>query len=262
MINKNIVIALIYHYSYIWRHSWDRIGDSFYWPAMNIFVWGLMSLYVKNASTEIPHIIPVILTGVVFWLVVWRAQHEISLNLLEEFWNRNLVNIFISPVRLREWITSVTIFSIVKMLLTLSFAAVLVYFLYAYNIFIYGFLLIPFTLSLMLTGWFLGFFVSGIIMRFGPTFQTLAWITPMIIVPFSSFYYPVYTLPDWAQTVAKFLPSTYIMEGMREIIFTDNFTYDKLFISFGLNFVYLALSITFFIFMFNKSKELGFGRWG
>lgn len=262
MLNKNIVVALFFHYFYIWKHSLDRIGDSFYWPAMNIFIWGLMSVYIKSASRDIPEIIPVVLTGVVFWLVVWRAQHEVSLNLLEEFWNRNLVNIFITPIRLREWITSVILFGIAKMLLTLSFASILVYYLYAYNIFMYGFLLIPFTASLIVTGWVLGFFVSGIIIRFGPTFQTLAWITPMIIVPFSSFYYPVTTLPDWAQSVAKFIPSTYILEGMREIIFTGNFSYDKLLFSFTLNIFYITIAILFFIFMFNYSKKLGFGRWG
>lgn len=260
MLNKNVIFALVIHYLYHWKHSLDRIGDSFYWPAINILLWGLMSTYVKNASSNIPQIAFVLLTGVVFWLVIWRAQHEISVNLLEEFWNRNLVNLFSAPVRMREWILAVLILSIIKMVMTLVFASLLAYLLYSFNIFMYGVFLIPFTASLLLTGWILGFFVSGIVIRFGPTFQTLAWTGPMIITPFSALYYPVSILPDWAQTVAKFVPSSYILEGMREILFTGNLSYDKLFVSFALNIVYLVLSVWFFVFMFNQSRKLGLGR--
>lgn len=260
MINKNIVVAMIFHQFYYLRHSLDRLGDSFYWPAMNILTWGLMSVYVKTASRDIPEIILVVLTGVVFWLVIWRSQHEVSISLLEEFWSRNLVNIFASPIRLREWMMAVIFLSIVKMLMTLSFAAFLAFLLYSYNVFIYGFLLIPFIVSLLITGWFLGFFVSSIIIRFGQNFQTFAWTLPMLIVPFSAVYYPISTLPNWAQVVARFIPSTYVFEGMREIIFTGYFSYNKLFISLALGLIYFVLSIWFFIFMFNKSKKLGFGR--
>lgn len=258
--NRSVIVGIILHYFYHWRHSLDRIGDSFYWPAMNLLIWGLMSVYIKNQSRNIPEIVLILLTGVIFWLVIWRSEHEISLNLLEEFWNKNLINIFASPMRIREWVVSVMALSIVKMLITLLFSAILAYVLYKYNIFMYGFSLIPFVVSLTLTGWFLGFFVSAIVIRFGQKIQTLAWTTPMLLAPFSAIYYPLSTLPDWAQTVGQLIPSTYIFEGMREIIFTGNVSYEKLFISFALNIIYLILSIWFFVFMFNQSRKLGLGR--
>lgn len=260
MLNRNVILALILHYFYVWRHSLDRIGDSFYWPAMNLLLWGLTSVYIKNASRDIPQIVFVILTGVIFWLVLYRAGHEISVNILEEFWNGNLINIFASPVRIREWISAVLILSIWKMLMTLFFTWILSYFLYAFNIAIYGFFLIPFTASLVLTGWVLGFLVSGIVVRFGPTLQTLAWTGINLIAPFSALYYPVSVLPLWAQKISAVVPASYIFEAMREIIYTGRLSYDKLIISFALNIVYLVLSIWFFVFMFNQSRKLGLGR--
>lgn len=258
--NKNIIFAIIKYYLYYWRHSLDRIGDSFYWPAMNLFLWGLTSVYIKNTTNNLPNIVFIIVTGVIFWLVIWRAQHEISVNFLEEFWNRNLVNLFSSPLRLREWIVATMVLSIFKMLITLAFAAILALIFFSFNIFYYGFLLIPFTASLLMTGWILGFIVIGIVVRVGPTFQTLAWTLPMLISPFSAVYYSVDTLPHWAQVVSKFIPSTYVLEGMREVIFTGRLSYDKLVVSFALNIIYLISSILFFSFMFEKSKKLGLGR--
>ncbi len=258
--NLRIVKALIIGYFYYWKHSLDRIGDSFYWPAVNLVLWGLTSVYIKNASTGIPNIVLVILSGVVFWLVIWRAGHEISINILEEFWNNNLVNIFATPVRISEWILANILLSILKMLITLSFAALLAYLLYAFNIFTYGFYLIPFIVSLLITGWVLGFFIAGFIIRFGRTIQTVAWTVPFILQPFIALYYPISTLPHWAQTVSKFIPATYVFEGMREILFTGHLSYDKLLYSFGLNIIYLATAIYFFVTMFNQSRKLGLGR--
>lgn len=260
MPNKNIVIGMMLRYVYDWRHNYSRLTDSFYWPAIDIFLWGLTSVYIKNVTSDIPQIVFVILTGVVFWSVLWRAQYEISTNLLAEFWDKNLVNIFSSPMRISEWITAVMALGIFKMLLTLVFASFLAYVLYAFNIFVYGFLILPFVVSLLLTGWSLGFLVSGIIIRYGQTLETLAWAGPVVIAPFAGFYYPVSTLPVWAQKIALFVPPSYIFEGMREVLFTGRISPDKITISLALNIAYLVLSILFFVFMFNRSRKLGLGR--
>ena|SRR3989304_2073803 len=260
MINLKIVFAIMVSYFYYWKHSLDRIGDSFYWPVVNLLLWGLTSVYIKQASKDIPQIILIVLSGVVFWLIIWRASHEITINLLEEFWNRNLINLFASPVRISEWIIANILLSIFKTFLTITFAGVLAYLLYAFNIFSYGFLLIPFIASLFITGWFIGFFIAGIIIRLGPNYQTFAWVGPMLISPFAALYYPVSTLPDWAQIIAKFIPASYVFEGMREILFTGSVSYDKLLISFVLNIIYFILSLWFFVFMFNQSRKLGLGR--
>jgi ABC-2 type transport system permease protein len=90
--------------------------------------------------------------------------------------------------------------------------------------------------------------------------QTLAWTGAYIIVPFSAIYYPLSILPDWAQQVAKIIPSSYVFEAMRQHIATGNVPADKLLISFALNAVYLILSILLFIYNFKKSKQKGFGR--
>lgn len=258
MLNLNLVIGITMRYFYSWRHNLDRLSDSFYWPAMDLLLLGLMSVYIKNTSA-FPEVVLVILTGLIFWMVIWRSQYEIAINLLTEMWDKNLVNIFSSPIRIREWVVSVMFLGIIKMIITLTFASVLAYILYTYNIFIYGYLLLPFFASLLLMGWCIGFVVAGFIIRFGIRIQTLGWVGAYMFAPFSALYYPVSALPLWAQKIAAFIPASYIFEGTREILFTGNFSYGKLFISFALNGIYMILSILFFVFMFNQSKKLGLG---
>lgn len=250
---------MIYRYLINMKHSFDRLSDMFYWPAMDLFLWGLTGLYFVKTSSS-PNILFVVLSGLVFWIVLWRAQYEITTNLLSEFWDRNLVNIFASPLTIAEWIITFMIIGFVKTLISLIFSSLIAYFLYKLNILQFGFFIIPFVVSLILTGWAGGFLVAGIIIRYGVNLQTLAWAGIYLVAPFSAIYYPVSILPQWAQGISQFIPSSYIFEGVRQILFTGNISYDKLLISFALNIVYLILSIWFFVFMFNKSRKLGLGR--
>lgn len=259
MINFTRVFAMIYRYWLSMKHSYDRIGDMFYWPAMDLFIWGLTGLYFVQDSNNQNALI-FLLTGLIYWMVIWRANYEISTNLLAEMWDKNLVNIFASPLKISEWIAAVMIFGFIKMFITITFSASLAWILYSYPIFLYGFYTIPIIVSLVLTGWTAGFIVAAFIIRFGMKIQTLAWTGVALISPFSVLYFPLSILPDWAQRVAFFIPSSHIFEGMREIVVTGNMSYDKLYYSFGLNIIYLTLSIWFFYIMFRETRKIGLDR--
>ncbi len=259
MINGNRIFAMVTRDLINLRHNYDRLGDMFYWPAMDLVIWGLTGLYfVKQGQNEL--LLSVMLTGLIFWIVVWRSQYEININLLQEIWDRNLVNLFASPLTLNEWIISFLIFGLSKMIISLAFSGIIAFLLYHFSFFLYGFSLLPFVASLLLTGWAAGFIVAGLLIRFGSKVQTLAWTGVYLMVPFSAVFYSLSTLPSWAQVIASLTPPSYIFEGMREILFTGTVAYDKLLTSFLLNIVYLILSLWFFVFMFNKSRKLGLGR--
>jgi len=258
--NIKRILAMVQRYFYNVKHSYDRLTDMFYWPLMDLLIWGLTGLYFAKLSNDSPHITTVLLTGIIFWIVTWRAQYEITTNLLSEMWDRNLVNIFASPLTVYEWITAVTIFGALKMIISLLFSATLAFILYHYAFFQFGWWLFPIVINLVITGWAAGFVVAAIIIRFGMKVQTIAWAGAYLIAPFSALYYPLSVLPEWAQKIALIFPSSYIFEAMRQHIFTNHIPIEKIIISFAINIVFLILSICLFVFMFNKSKKLGLGR--
>lgn len=258
--NLNRVWAMVIRYYINMYKSLDRIFDMFYWPALDLLIWGITGLYLAQLTAPGTNYLFVILTGLIFWLVIWRAQYEITTNILAEIWDRNLVNIFTTPLTVIEWISSFVIFGFFKTLISLAFSATLAFFIYQYNILSFGGLLIIFIINLLLTGWACGFIFAAFIVRFGQKIQQLAWAGVAIIAPFSAVYYPLSILPDWAQKIGLALPSTYVFESIRQALFTGVVSYDKLLISFGLNILYFIFSIWFFVRMFNKSRKLGLGR--
>ena len=129
---------------------------------------------------------------------------------------------------------AVFILGLIKMFFSVGFSIFLAIILYKTNIFSLGLYLIPFIVSLTLTGWAVGLFVSGLIIRYGMRIQTFAWGGIALLSPFSGVYYPISTLPIWAQKVAMFVPTSYIFEGMRSVIFKGSMLYSDLFKSFAI----------------------------
>jgi ABC-2 type transport system permease protein len=129
--------------------------------------------------------------------------------------------------------------------------------LYSFNIFTFGFALIPFLASLLFFGIILGIFTTALIFRFGSSSQVIAWGFLALIQPFTAVFYPVSALPNVLQNIAYFIPSTYVFEGMRKIIATGTFPLRDLGLSFLLNAVYFALVVWYFYAMFAWVKRKG-----
>ena len=142
---------MVVRYTYNLRHSLDRLSDMFYWPLLDLLIWGVTGLYLARLMSNSNSYLFLILNGLIFWIIVWRAQYEINTNLLSELWDKNLVNIFISPLTIYEWIASFMIFGFIKSLISVAFSAVIAYLIYGYNIFSYGPAIIIFFIALLLT---------------------------------------------------------------------------------------------------------------
>lgn len=251
--------AVFLRYFYVFS-KFDQLADLFYWPTIDIFLWGMTSVWLQTHEGEAANVSLVILSGLIFWQIVWRSNYEVGVNLLYEFWNRNLVNMFSTPLRLRDWIGGIMLVSLFKIALSLSFGALLVFFLYKLNVFVVGWQFLPFGISLLISGWWIGFLAASIVIYWGQRLQMLAWMTAYIFAPFSAVMYPVSALPSWAQTISWYLPTTYVFEGMRKILAGEPFPLKECGMSFGLNVVYFALALTIFNFMFEKSRQKGFAR--
>lgn len=251
------IYAIILRFLFLFKHSFDRLTDVFYWPTIDLVVWGLTSSYLKGLIPSNTPVIFIIISGIVLWYIVWRAQYELTVNLLEDLWDKNLINIFVSPLNFKEWVASLVILGAFKAFISLLFTAFIAFILYKIQIFSYGLYLIPFFALLLMTGWAVGFFVTGLILRYGTRIQTLAWAMIAVISPFCAVYYPVTVLPDWAQKISVIIPATYVFEGMRQIINTHTMNFQNLYISLVLNIIYIILAIIFLRKSFNRVLRNG-----
>lgn len=231
--------------------------DIFYWPVMDLLVWGFFSVYLEKQNFAGLNAVSILLGALIFWDFLNQSQKAISVAFLEDIWERNLLNIFVTPLRPSEFLATTVLLGFVRILFISVVLGVLAFLFYSFNIFMFGFYLIPLIANLLFFGWILGLFTTGVILRYGTQAQILAFGFIFIIQPFSAVFYPVSALPYSLQIVAKFLPTSYVFEGMRGVVANGTLSLSGVLFASVLNLVYLALVIIFFYAMFKRAKERG-----
>lgn len=254
-INFSAVYGILLRNLFVWRKDLDRIVDSFWWPFLDLVFWGLTSTYLQQINPGVPEIVTLFLGGIIFWYMVIQAQRDINIPLLDEAWNRNLVNIFTTPLRLRDFLVATLLLGGIKLSITIITLAGISYLLYHFNIFMFGWYLIPSVVNMILTGWWLGFLINGLILRFGYRVQAFAWALTYVLYPFSGVLYPVSVLPWWGQSVAKIVPTSYVFETMRSVIRTGEFSLPQILMAFLLNGIFLCASILFLAHMYKDALK-------
>jgi ABC-2 type transport system permease protein len=251
------VWAMLLRYLYILRSSWPRTLELLYWPTLQMLIWGFMSQFLRQNSSYVAQAFGVLLGAVMLWDLLFRSQLGLSISFLEEMWARNLGQLFVTPLRPYEWLLSLLAMSVIRVTIGIVPAALLAIPLYHYSIFAMGLPLVGFLVVLMAMGWGLGLAICGGILRHGMGAESLAWTVIFALAPLSCIYYPVTTLPDWLRPIAWVLPSTYVFEGMRAVLFGGNFRTDYFLGALGLDLVYLALGATVFFIAFRDARRRG-----
>lgn len=234
-----------------------RLFDIFWWPVFDLFIWGLLSLYLMQTSTGAINFVSLFLGGMILWTFFDRASRDISRSMMDELWNRNLVNIFSTPLSLTEYLTGTLLVAVMKLVLSAVVMIILATVFYGFRPPSIGWFFIPAIFGLTIFGWSISFVVQSLILRHGHTIEVFIWAVAILIQPFSCVFYPLETLPVWAQSIATLLPTTYIFENMRSMLTTGTVDIQQIVISFALNGVYLVASLVFFYRTFVYAKVHG-----
>ena len=176
---------------------------------------------------------------------------------LEEIWSRNFTNLFIAPMKIGEILTSLVATALIRALIGLIPAVLLTSPLFGISILDLGIFLFFLFLSLYLFGITLGILVSAGLLRYGPSFENIAWSTMFLLAPFGCIYYPIEILPETFQKIAYSLPLVYIFEEARSILIDKTVNIENIITAFSLNGVYLIIAISLFYYSFNQARKKG-----
>ena len=251
------IYGLFLRHFYLIIRSFPRVLDLIYWPTIQITLWGFISNFFATHTTYYNNAVGVILTCAILYDFLFRTSIGFNMLFLEEIWSRNFTNLFISPIKISEIIASLIITALIRSLIGLVPAIILTSPLFGISILDLGIFLFFLFLSLYIFGITLGILVSSGLLRFGPSFENIAWSTMFLLAPFGCIYYPIDILPEFFQKIAYALPLVYIFEETRNILINQVIDLKNLYTAFMLNGLYLGLSIILFYYSFNVAKRKG-----
>ena len=101
--NGRVIAALVLRYSLLYLRSWIRSIELIFWPTFELLLWGFLSVFIQGQTEgDFPYFAKFLIGAMIFWDVLFRAQQGVAISFLEDVWTRNLLNLFVAPIRLSE----------------------------------------------------------------------------------------------------------------------------------------------------------------
>ena len=235
--------AMLSRHFFLIRKSWPRLLSFAYYPVLQLLVWGFVTQYLgpQSASQGVLQAVPgILLTGVLLWDVLVRGELGLFLSFLEEMYSRNLGNLFVSPLRLHEFVIAQMLMSIVRVVIGSGVALLVAVLFFDLQIAQQAFALSLCLGCLLVFGWAVGLLANGLVLRFGLGAEEIGWAVVFLIGPLSGAYYPISVLPSWLQTVAYALPTAWAFEAMRTALIEGRIAWQMLATSMLLNLIYFV----------------------
>jgi ABC-2 type transport system permease protein len=180
-----------------------------------------------------------------------------AVSFLSDVWSRNLVGLLSTPLDVSEYIVGIFLINLLKALAGAAVAALVAWFLYAFDIMPFLLPLVPFIVMLVLFAISIGIFITGLICRYTTSMQTLAWSITGLLMPLSCIFYPVTALPQVLRPFALALPTTQAFEGMRQAMSGGGISRTNLIAGFALDAVYAVVAIAVFHWLFSAARARG-----
>lgn len=254
-LNLRRIYAIILRSFYTDKRSTMRLTEVFYYPAIDIILWGLTTRWLNKGANHIGLL--AIATSIVLWVTATRIVYEISVGMVEEVWNRNMTNLFGTPIKLSEWIIGLMACGVIKICIVLPYSALIAYFAYGVNIFSVGWMLLPYIGLLVCCGWSIGLIGASVILRFGRQAQSTPWMTAWFFAPLCAVYYPLDSLPTAIRNIATLTPLAHVFEAIRHQILIGHASWHHIYLSIVLAAAWLTTAIFFFYRMFNRARQRG-----
>jgi ABC-2 type transport system permease protein len=251
------IYALSLRHIYLIKSSFPRILDLIYWPSVQVFLWGFISKFFTVSSTYYSDTVGIILTAAILYDFLFRSSISYNVMFLEEIWSRNFTNLFIAPIKISEIIAALTMTALIKTLIGLVPAVLVAIPLFGVSIFKLGIPLVFLLIALYIFGISLGLLVTAGLLRFGPSFENVAWASLFFLAPLGCIYYPIEILPNSLQLIAKALPLVHIFEEMRNILINNTVNNLQIFKSVMISLIYFSVSVIVFYLAYYGAKNRG-----
>lgn len=261
MISSSPLWAIVLRHAYLWRRDINTLLQAFYWPVLDILVWGFLGSWIQNSgAAQFKNYEAAALMGILLWQVVGRGANALVFTLSEELWSHNIINLFSLPLRITEWIIGIIIFYAFSMLMIAAFCMTLIFALYDISVWSTITTFLMFMPPLFLCGIWIGFTCLQIVSTLGKRGAELAFVIAWFFLPFSGAYYPIDVLPAWGKILSSYIPMSYVFQAMRDYLMYEQNPMPLLIKGYTLSALYAICSVLLFIYCFNRSKQKGLSR--
>lgn len=251
----NRIIIVLLHTWYHFIHSMETWVDMFWNSALQVILFAFIAkTVIENGD---PALGTSMLLGVVLWNLIWGAQYGVTVGVMWEIWSRSLSSLFVTPLRLSEFLLGQMISSIIKSVISVFVTLFVAWLIYGFSLAPLGWMIIPYSIELLIFGWAVGFAVLSLIFQYGQQVQSMSWALVFLVQPFGGVFYPGSTLPEQIRFAPYLFPSGYIFEAMRQQLGSGSIRWDLVGWGTLVNIAWFVFGYGLLWWSFRRARESG-----
>ncbi|MEZ5385612.1 MAG: ABC transporter permease [Prosthecobacter sp.] len=134
--NFHVISALVMRYLFLYARTPMRLVELIFWPLVDLVVWGNVTVFIqRHSNEEFGSFVLFFIGAMILWDVLFRAQQGVAISFLEDVWTRNLLNVFVAPVRTTEYVGATFVVGFLRILVTVVVMSLVSWIGYSFNIF-------------------------------------------------------------------------------------------------------------------------------
>lgn len=236
--------------------KFEELIDFSFWPTLDIIVWGGVGLALAKNGQASTNVTLSILSVVIVRVYTYSYLNN-AFNFSSEMMSKNIINLFAAPLNFNEWFCGAMISGGITSFLLLHFSAVIAWLIFGVFILKNWIGLLVFIFPLLIAAWAVSSITIMILMLLGVHAQRLIFVMAWLFIPFSGVYYSLDLMPPWIQTIACYIPMSYIFQALRIFVLEGRFSFQHLSWGYGLAIIYFIITLTACNLMFERSRRLG-----
>src|SRR3972149_4168779 len=100
------IMAFTTRHLYLYKRSLPRLMEIFYWPFLDLVLWGFVTIYLVQFKGQLPNFVAFFLGALILWDILFRSQQFISVSFLDLLMIILVVKIFVPPISSMEYIVA------------------------------------------------------------------------------------------------------------------------------------------------------------
>lgn len=168
--------AIFLRQIYLTIRSVPRFLTQIFWPTINVVIWGFLNQHLYAQNQLVDFTLATLLGATLLNNFFERSNINTMFAFLEDVWARNLGNMVITPIRPLEMMAGYILTGLVNVIIGVGTACILSYMMFDYSLWDMGNGVVPFLVSLIMSGWCIGIILICMIIRYGVTGELLGWM--------------------------------------------------------------------------------------
>jgi ABC-2 type transport system permease protein len=201
-------------------------SDLWVWPILDVLLFGSVGIYLATSGSELQQ--QSVLLGVFMYVLVQVSSLSLSILFMDETRSSNILNLIASPITIVDYLLGTLAAGLVRVLISTVAVVVATIVMFDFNPLSAGWGLLVIAPLILIVGYTTSMFLMALQLHMGWSAENLTWVIAIVPASIAGAFFPIESLPNFLQPIARLLPVSNAFEAGRLLLQTGEMPWHEI----------------------------------